>query len=393
MNWKDFVKSAAVKTVSDAEAARIDAEARATGRPAFRAPSKSEWMRFVTKDWWRDRLYDSSGKLREQQQSPITDAVLNTGSRIRRGEYMDAFNGLLAGLTEIGQGKTVGGLRGYPKTIKETIPIGRKVQSRPITEEAKVLSLINMLNQDGLKIKRFNQIYSGRPRFTMYRGSGILPEIAEISNLPESSRLNLINGKRFEHYSPYPETPYTGPYGSVYLTVTDVGKYKPLKSGKQGLHPDFVAYRNIKKELSGALDRKQVDENKMIFNQVTRRPARITYEKQRKKFHDGTSAHLRIQSYEGMLPVSYANKHSHIYQLLGRNIDGGFYNGFIDYLKGNPTRDFIKQNPYFYDMAPIQQLVKIMYRHPEFKNLIFPAIKKHLVTKDIEVINGNLPVK
>ena len=39
--------------------------------------------------------------------SPITDAVVNTESRIKNGRYIDAFNGLLAGLTEIGQGRHV----------------------------------------------------------------------------------------------------------------------------------------------------------------------------------------------------------------------------------------------------------------------------------------------
>lgn len=39
--------------------------------------------------------------------SPITDAVVNTESRIKNGRYIDAFNGVLAGLTEIGQGRHV----------------------------------------------------------------------------------------------------------------------------------------------------------------------------------------------------------------------------------------------------------------------------------------------
>lgn len=43
--WKDFAKSAAVKTTSREDAARIDAEALATGRPALRAPTNYELAR------------------------------------------------------------------------------------------------------------------------------------------------------------------------------------------------------------------------------------------------------------------------------------------------------------------------------------------------------------
>lgn len=121
VSWKDFVKESQVArmvpTVSDEDAVRIDSEARSSGRPALRAPTRSELMNRMMAIYNASRgtLSDPQAQMKADNKSAIADAVMNTGGRIRRGEYGDAFNGIMGVLAEIGSGhKAGGGQKGSP---------------------------------------------------------------------------------------------------------------------------------------------------------------------------------------------------------------------------------------------------------------------------------------
>ena len=113
--WKDLVKFSwayprSEKFTSDEDAHRIDSEARSSGRPALRAPTRFEWLRqFLNSRDRQPMLRDPYEAWRQETLSPISDAVLNTSGRIRRGEYANAFNGMLGALTEAGSGYKAGG--------------------------------------------------------------------------------------------------------------------------------------------------------------------------------------------------------------------------------------------------------------------------------------------
>lgn len=77
--------------VSDKEADRIDAEARASGKKAMRAPSESKRTNRVLGN--NDAIPPKSKD--GPQMSPITDAAVNTAGRLRRGEYINAFTGII----------------------------------------------------------------------------------------------------------------------------------------------------------------------------------------------------------------------------------------------------------------------------------------------------------
>lgn len=119
--WKDFTKESQVgrmiPTVSDEDAIRIDSDARSSGKPALRAPTRLELMNRIMADRnaSRGELRAPLSQMKANNESAITDAVMNTVGRIRRGEYGDAFNGIIGALTEVGGGyKARGGQKGSP---------------------------------------------------------------------------------------------------------------------------------------------------------------------------------------------------------------------------------------------------------------------------------------
>ena len=98
--------------ISDEEADRIDAEARASGKMSMRAPSKSKWTSWVLKN--NDSITPKTKN--GPPESVITDTALNTAGRLRRGEYIEAFNGVINAVTEAAPSFHTTGGRGTVQT-------------------------------------------------------------------------------------------------------------------------------------------------------------------------------------------------------------------------------------------------------------------------------------
>lgn len=115
ITWKNFVKESQVgrmlPTVSDEDAIRIDSESRSSGKPALRAPTRSELTKRIMDLYssFRGTLSDQQAKMKADNESAIADAIMNTGGRIRRGEYSNAFNGIIGAITDVGSGYKAGG--------------------------------------------------------------------------------------------------------------------------------------------------------------------------------------------------------------------------------------------------------------------------------------------
>lgn len=272
-----------------------------------------------------------------------------------------------------------------------------------------VRRLIEDLKRNGLKRVSMAEIFASRPRHSMFRGSNALP--AHAHRVPAEGKFtrNVVDGVRYEHYTPFPEAAHD--YGK-YLTVTDISKERGLMSGRRGLTHDFGAMDQARsaasdpgyKAVFGADYTKFISEHPEYFSEL-HEITRGGDGKLKAVLSPGGGA--REHFFETTIPARYADKHSKVYMAVPgespyRELtleNGGVFippKSFIDEFRlANPgssytdmiaergvvnrTKPFSTNRDYhFYDMSPIQRLVKIMHRHPEYRSEIEPVVSRYL---------------
>lgn len=158
-----------------------DRESRRPGVPSFQEFLNSTYRTRPRASETTDTI---SPLVREgEPNSPITDFFLNTKGQLRDGDYIGAFNGFLAALTEIGQGKHVSPKGGATWGITPLRPLGRAGMSVP--EGPRLSSIGWHLNEVasgrmspetvGTRVER-NARYQNR---TPKKGQGWMAERAE----------------------------------------------------------------------------------------------------------------------------------------------------------------------------------------------------------------------
>lgn len=280
---------------------------------------------------------------------------------------------------------------------------------KPPTSIETVRKLIESLKRKGLKRVSMAEIFASRPRYSMFRGSNALP--AHAHRVPAKGKFtrNIVDGVRHEHYTPFPEE--ANKYGR-YLTVTDISKEKGLMSGKRGLTHDFNAMSEARRAAKdpkyeatfGPEYTKLVSEHPEYFSEL--HAVRRGEDGKLKAVLSTGNDSARAFMLETTIPARYADKHSRVYMTAPGNpetlltLENGGYvvppKSFIDEYRrvnpgssfprameesgiGNLTRPFSTNRDYhFYDMSPIQRLVKIMHRHPEYRSEIEPVVSKYL---------------
>ena len=279
---------------------------------------------------------------------------------------------------------------------------------KPPTSIETVRKLIGALKRKGLKRVSIAEIFASRPKYSLFRGSNALPAHAHRVPVKGEFARNLVDGVRHEHYTPFPDAAQG--YGR-YLTVTDISREKGLMSGKRGLTPDFSAMDEARmaasdpkhKALFGREYTKFITEHPEYFSDL-HGITRGGDGKLKSALKPGGRS-VRDNFFETTIPARYADKHSKVYMSVPGNPEGhltlengGLFippKSFIDeYRRLNPgpyadtlaergvinrTKPFSTNRDYhFYDMSPIQRLVKIMHRHPEYRSEIEPVVSKYL---------------
>lgn len=278
--------------------------------------------------------------------------------------------------------------------------LSKTAGAKPPTDLATVKELINNLKTHGLKRVKFQDIFKNRPQYAMYRGQNALP--AHARRIPATGKFkdyNVIGSTRYEHFTPYPENSLD--YGK-FVEVLDIKKHRPLMSGGQALAPDFRAAERAR-YMDPAISPPDKFE-RMITRIVTSNPQKISELHgidSKGKLIFSPKSPIRGGTYEAVIPSRYADRHSKVYLRTGDPFPvraASFANGGRDPIPDdifkqtaasrlgmrntgalNTTR-LITTNPDFelYDASPLQRLAKIMHRHPEYKDEIFPVLKPYL---------------
>lgn len=113
------------------------------------APSKSIIERRMKEEWDKDRgmISDPFADMRADNTSAIADAILHTGGRLRRGEFGEAFNGVLAAITDAASGyKANGGQKVSPYNM---IPRPPK-WTRPRHDSSRLAALGYLAERKGI---------------------------------------------------------------------------------------------------------------------------------------------------------------------------------------------------------------------------------------------------
>jgi len=266
------------------------------------------------------------------------------------------------------------------------------------TSRETVIELIKNLKENGLRKVKFSDLFKSRPKFTMFRGSNALPAHAHQTPAAGTFKRNIHNGVRYEHYTPFPDEAHS--YGK-FLTMTDVSGYKPLMSGAESLSRDFSAMDAVR-HASSTPSKAKAARTKLVLRNSDKisELSSVDWVGDTPRLSMSPSGGLRDSSFEAVIPARYADKHSRVflqpesYPIRLASIENGGRVPVPDSIfkqtaaaglgmdnQGalNLTALMTNNPDYFvYDLSPVQRLAKIMHRHPEYKDLIEPEIKRYL---------------
>lgn len=291
--------------------------------------------------------------------------------------------------------------------------LGRQVSARltksaalkPPTGLEAVKRLVAELRERGLRKVRFSDLFAGRPEFSLFRGANALPAHAHATPASGDFVRNIVNGVRYEHFTPYPDAAHS--YGR-FLTVLDASKYRPLMDGSATLSPDFSAMRAIRYLGEARPSKSRALVNKFIMrnpHQVGEIDNVVIGPGGTLSLQPALNGSARDLSFEVAIPVRYADRHSRVYiqpekypvrfaslenggikpvpdAVIRRYDSSGSGYGDVMRSRGGQLSltNMMVQNPdyYVYDAEPVQRLARIMHRHPEFRGVIEPAISDYL---------------